>query len=335
MVPPVDARSAVARELERGGGEAELCAALSRLLQQLMEGEPGWDARYDWLDGVAATSIEKSAGVLRLSGEAFHVNGRTTTRVPVEAELALAPARSRLRLAAHAFEVVLYRPHMSEEYAEQIRRWHEHAYDAAVAEAGYAGQEFDYLGRTIRVPPDVQPITGMAHLLGEAVLEETRAGDRVLDMGTGSGVNAILAAADAASVVAVDISPAAVDAARANAVLNGVDVDVRQGDVFDAVGGEFDLIVFDPPFRWFAPRSVLEAATTDEDYGALTRFFAEVGDHLAPGGRILLFFGTSGDIAYVRELIAEAGLEATVVAQESLERDGWTVDYFTFRLTRV
>jgi release factor glutamine methyltransferase len=224
----------------------------------------------------------------------------------------------------------MHRPRVSAEYAEQIRRWHERAYHAAVEE-GRGGQVFEYLGRTIKVPADVQPITGMSHLLGQAVLDEVRAGDRVLDMGTGSGVNAILAASRAASVLAVDISECAVAAARANAAANGVEVEIRRSDVFDAVDGVFDLIVFDPPFRWFAPRSVLEAATTDENYGALTRFFAEVPEHLAPGGRILLFFGTSGDIAYVRELIAD--YETEVVATERLTRDGWDVDYFTFRLT--
>jgi hypothetical protein len=36
--------------------------------------------------------------------------------------------------------------------------------------------------------------------------------------------------------------------------------------VFEAVDGRFDLVIFDPPFRWFAPRDPLEAASTDENY---------------------------------------------------------------------
>jgi release factor glutamine methyltransferase len=44
-----------------------------------------------------------------------------------------------------------YRPLVSDEHAERIRRWHERAYREATAEAG-DGQVFDYLGRTIRVP---------------------------------------------------------------------------------------------------------------------------------------------------------------------------------------
>jgi release factor glutamine methyltransferase len=47
-----------------------------------------------------------------------------------------------------------------------------------------------------------------------------------------------------------------------------------------------------------------------------------------------IFFGSSGDLAYLRRLIAGAGFTAEVVAHDSLLRDGWNVDYFTFRLTR-
>ncbi len=223
-------------------------------------------------------------------------------------------------------------PRMSAERSERIRIWHESAYEAAKRE-GASGQTFDYLGRTIVVPPDVQPITGMSHLLGEAVLSEVRAGDRVLDMGTGSGVNAILAASTATSVLAVDISPHAIDAAEANAVRNGVAdvIEVRQSDVFANVVGEFDLIIFDPPFRWFAPRDALEAATADEDYRAMTSFFENAKQHLSDKGRMLIFFGTSGDLDYLQELFARHGFSANVVAHDSLSKDGWAVDYYTYR----
>ena len=109
-------------------------------------------------------------------------------------------------------------------------------------------------------------------------------------MGTGSGVNAVLAASHASDVVAVDINPDAVRCARHNAELNGVAGRVKtfESDVFERVEGKFDLIIFDPSFRWFAPRDMYERSTTDEGY-------------------ILVFFGTSGDIDYLMHLIQAAG----------------------------
>jgi release factor glutamine methyltransferase len=227
-----------------------------------------------------------------------------------------------------------YVPTISPEHEERIRRWHDRAYAEGHAE-GATEQTFDYLGTSIVVPPDVMPVTPMSHLLGEAVLAEVCEGDRVLDMGTGSGVNGILAAAEGARVVAVDINPRALDAARANAEGNGVAdrMEVRLSDVFSAVDEMFDVIVFDPPFRWFRPRDLLESAMTDEGYRAMTTFFRQVRRHLAPGGRMLIFFGTSGDLGYLKRLIADEGFASEVVAHDNLIREGWQVDYFTFRLS--
>lgn len=227
-----------------------------------------------------------------------------------------------------------YVPTVSEERAERILRWHEDAYRVGKAE-GRSEQTFTYLDTTVLVPPDVMPITGMSHLFGRAVLAEVRDGDRVLDMGTGSGVNAILAATKSSDVVAVDINPRAVEAAQRNVERNGVGsrVEVRHSDVFGNVDGTFDLIIFDPPFRWFAPRDQFEVASTDENYRAMTTFFRQVRDYLTPAGRMLIFFGTSGDLNYLEPLAEEERFRTEVLAHQDLLKDGWRVDYFTFRLT--
>ena len=76
--------------------------------------------------------------------------------------------------------------------------------------------------------------------------------EAALDLCTGSGVHAILAARHARRVVAVDLSPRAVRFARFNAALNGVasKVTVLEGDLDAPVeaGARFDLILSNPPF---------------------------------------------------------------------------------------
>lgn len=77
-----------------------------------------------------------------------------------------------------------------------------------------------------------------------ALQELDLAGRRVLDAGTGSGVLAIAAARlGAAEIVACDIDPVAVDAARGNIADNGVDVTVVEGDVAIVGQRRFDAIV--------------------------------------------------------------------------------------------
>ena len=72
---------------------------------------------------------------------------------------------------------------------------------------------------------------------------------RVLDLGTGSGVQGLIAARSAGEVVATDVSVRALDFAGFNAALNRVELDLREGSLYDPVEGErFDRIVSNPPF---------------------------------------------------------------------------------------
>lgn len=75
---------------------------------------------------------------------------------------------------------------------------------------------------------------------------------RILDIGTGSGCIAVCLAAELpeSSVSALDVSPLALDYARKNARLNGVSVDLVQGDILDEAldVGAFDVIVSNPPY---------------------------------------------------------------------------------------
>ena len=224
-----------------------------------------------------------------------------------------------------------YRPMMSDADVDRLRRWHE----AASADLHRLGHHrLHYLGLELEIPEQVFAPTPTSDLLGRAVLGEVRSADRVLDLGTGSGANAILAASQSSDVVGVDVNPHAVAAAIANAERNGVAdrIEFAVSDVFDNVVGTFDLVIVDPPFRWFRARDLLELAIADEGYRTLTRFMTQVRARLRPGGRVLLFFGTTGDIAYLRHLVEREGFFAEVVATRDLAKDGQVVTYSTFRL---
>ena len=95
-----------------------------------------------------------------------------------------------------------------------------------------------------------------------AALTVRRPVEAALDVGTGSGVQALLAARHSEHVVGVDLNPRALRVARLNAALNGVEnVDLREGNLFEPVGDErFGLVVANPPF---VVSPVLELAYRD------------------------------------------------------------------------
>ena len=97
-----------------------------------------------------------------------------------------------------------------------------------------------------------------------------RPGERVLEIGSGLGLAAVLAARAGARVVATDVVPEAVAAIRQNAALNGVEVDARLGDCYAPVSGErFDLVCTNPPQMPTPPERERDDGAATADNGGL------------------------------------------------------------------
>ena len=73
--------------------------------------------------------------------------------------------------------------------------------------------------------------------------------DNLLDLGTGSGVQAVHLAGRARRITATDLDPRALDLAALSFALSGIEAELLTGDLFVPVEGrEFDLVVSNPPF---------------------------------------------------------------------------------------
>jgi release factor glutamine methyltransferase len=118
-------------------------------------------------------------------------------------------------------------------------------------------------------PVELEPADGVftptPNGLFYAESTDVRAGERVLDIGTGSGVLAIWAAKLGATVDAVDADARAVAAARRNATINGVagSVSVRQGSMLDGASGHYDVILANLPNEIVAPAHLATLAPAD------------------------------------------------------------------------
>jgi methylase of polypeptide subunit release factors len=143
----------------------------------------------------------------------------------------------------------------------------------------------------------------------------------VLDVGTGCGVQALLAAPHAEHVVGVDINPRATAFARVNAALNGVEnVEFREGDLFEPVSGErFDLAVCNPPFV-ISPESTLVFRDGTATGVNCERVVAGLAHVLADGGhaQVLLNWVVSGDDvdAEPRRWVEGAGCDAWLLRHQ-------------------
>jgi release factor glutamine methyltransferase len=154
---------------------------------------------------------------------------------------------------------------------------------------------------------------------------------RVLDMGSGSGVCAIFAAQIAPRVVAVDLNPAAVRCTRINVLLHQLEerVEVREGDLFEPVQGErFDLVLFNPPYLPGEPRNDFERALWS--MGVIERFAARLDDHLAEQGVALLLLSSIADHTAHLDSLRAFGFRVDVIATRKLMTEVLTV----YRLCR-
>jgi len=160
-------------------------------------------------------------------------------------------------------------------------------------------------------------------LLAHAVGHEARPGDRFVEVGTGAGLVAMVAARRGAKVTATDLNPEAVRLCAENAAENGLEVDARRGDLLSGLEGPFDVVAFNPPYLPTAPDEILPGPLNLAFDGGrdgnetVLRFAAQVA-HLSPLPRAILVVHSSlADPTALSDALGKLGYHAEVVAEEA------------------
>ena len=247
--------------------------------------------------------------------------GADTPRL--DAEVLLAEARGCRRIELYtAFTDIPPEP-VRTAFRELVRRRSE-----GMPVAYLTGRR-EFYSLPFRVTPDVlipRPETEFLVIAALDWIKAQPAGGRplnVVDIGTGSGIIGICLAkhAPACQVTAVDISPAALEIARANAAEHGVSqrIEFVVGDLFAAIPPErqFDLVVSNPPYvttaemqelapdvRNFEPHLALAAGAAGTD--VISRLIPQAAERLAAGGQLLMEISPQLEPA-VRSLLTADG----------------------------
>lgn len=191
----------------------------------------------------------------------------------------------------------------------------------------YITGEQEFFGLPFHVTPDVLiPRPETEHLVEAALARfEHHAAPRIADVGTGSGAIAVALAhaLPNAAVIALDASPAALEIAHKNALLNHVAHRIRfvVSDLLAAIPEEtFDAIVSNPPYialserkslpvevRDYEPAQALFAGPTGLEF--FQRLIPSAHAHLLPGGWLMMEIG-HGQRDRVRALLEEKDWDA-------------------------
>lgn len=123
---------------------------------------------------------------------------------------------------------------------------------------------------------------------------------KVLDIGTGCGIQALAALEKTKDVEACDINKEAVD------YVKKLGVNAYKSDLFENVKGKFDLIIFNPPYlpldKDEDEESRIVTTGGENGYEVIERFLKDAKNYLNKDGIILLVFSTlSGNVNKIIE----------------------------------
>ena len=185
-----------------------------------------------------------------------------------------------------------------------------------------------FWNRWFEISPDVLDPRGDSEVLVNLALQQKA--DRILDLGTGSGILALTLLSEwpDARAVGVDICEKALLIAQRNAVQHEVSdrFQAQKSDWFEAISGQFDLIVSNPPYigedevphldpdvRLYDPLIALSPGR--DALQAYQNIASDAIGYLKPGGRLLVEIGFRQGEA-VRALFASNGLKSIEIIQD-------------------
>lgn len=151
-----------------------------------------------------------------------------------------------------------------------------------------------YQDQKFKIHPEVYTPAEDSFLLADNL--DMQKDEKVLEIGTGCGLLAILAAQEGAEVLATDINPKAIKCAEENTKAHEVQgkTEFKLGDLFEPAKGEkFDLIVFNPPYLP-VPASEKQNSELGKAWDGgpdgrkiIDRFLDKVENYLKPEGRFI------------------------------------------------
>ena len=157
-------------------------------------------------------------------------------------------------------------------------------------------------------------------LLLEQVKKHARG--KVLDMGTGSAIQA-LGAADKGivdSVLAVDVDKKVV--AELKKTIKNPKITINHSDLFSNVHKKFDTIIFNPPYL---PRAEEDECIEDpalfggkEGWEIIDKFFNQVSKHLNEDAIILMVFSSFTGKEKVNHIISSHGFSFKELSQQHI-----------------
>ena len=188
---------------------------------------------------------------------------------------------------------------------------------------------FHFQNLTIFLHPSVYEPADDTFLLLDTL--DVNSSDTVFEMGTGTGIIALVCALTAKKIVCSDINPNAVELVKKNILVNNnlfeTIIDVRLGNLFDVLRKDekFDLIIFNPPYlptaedEYVDDHGWFDKAVSGGKNGlaVIIPFIEKLSDHLADNGKALIIISSNSPKDIYQRMLEKYALTSKTVAAQS------------------
>lgn len=185
-----------------------------------------------------------------------------------------------------------------------------------------------YRGLRIRIMPGVfhPGIFFSTRLLLDYLERLELEGRRFWELGAGSGLISLYAVRRGAQVTASDISRTAVENIRRNARQNGLELDVRQADLFEGMPPQkYDVVVINPPYFRGRPQQEADYAWyCGENFEYFQRLFAGLAPFVRSNSQVLMILSEECDREQIRRIAGRHGWDLHLVFQR---RVWWEINF--------
>jgi release factor glutamine methyltransferase len=155
-------------------------------------------------------------------------------------------------------------------------------------------------------------------------------GKMVLDLGSGSGIIALMASCKGANVIASDINPLSVKNVIENARQNNLEVQSIESDLFHTVPRiHYDYIFTNPPYFQKDPANTAEMAWyCGKNHEYFENFFRQLKEYSDESCKVLMILSESCNIRVINDIGAKRGFNLSLV-EKKRKMGEW---YFIFKI---
>lgn len=187
---------------------------------------------------------------------------------------------------------------------------------------------YRYKGLSIRLFPTVFHPGWLisTKVLLDFLLELDAAGQRVLELGAGSGLIGLSLARKGARVTASDLNPMAIQAMKESSIRNNIPLTLLESDLFERIPLQhFDYIVINPPFYPGQPKDDWERAFyCGPDFDFFRGLFLQIRPFMGPRTHIYMILN---EYCAIPQIIKIAEAEQIVFTRVYQKRKAWEWQY--------